>query len=32
MQASLDHDEVVDVTTIVKPHFKTLIKELVKRA
>lgn len=32
MQASLDHDEVVDVTTIVKPRFKTLIKELVKRA
>lgn len=32
MQASLNHDEVVDVTTVVKPRFKKLIKELVKRA
>ncbi len=32
MQASLNHDEVVDVTTVVKPQFKKLIKELVKRA
>lgn len=32
MQASLNHDEVVDVTTVVKPRFKKLIKDLVKRA
>lgn len=32
MQATLNHDEVVDVTTVVKPRFKKLIKELVKRA
>lgn len=32
MQATLNHDEVVDVTTVVKPRFKKLIKELVRRA
>lgn len=31
MQASLNHEEVVEVSTLVKPRFKTLIQELLKQ-
>lgn len=31
MQATLNHEEVVEVSTLVKPRFKTLIQELIKQ-